>query len=138
MNGVNTPDAQSVRPPDVTPSRITYETGVFDPEVAPANAAYVTTPVVRFNVYVPWPDTATLVNVHVATPDGNDVPTGHKPVPDEESVVIRAGPPDVPKPPAAVTDVNATDAPGPTDFVSLPAVGDGGEVTVGVMVEHAR
>jgi arginase family enzyme len=50
MNGVNTPDAQSVRPPDVTPSRITYDTGVFDPEVAPATAAYVTTPVVRFNV----------------------------------------------------------------------------------------
>jgi hypothetical protein len=55
-----------------------------------------------------------------------------------EEAAYNGGPPEVPSPPAPVTVVNVTLAPGCTIFVSLAAVGEGGGVTVGVIDAMVR
>jgi hypothetical protein len=57
---------------------------------------------------------------------------------DPEEAAYSGGPPEVPRPPAPVTVVKVTLEPGCTNFVSLAADGDGGGVTVGVIVAITR
>ena len=97
------------------------------PDIAELSAVKVTTPVAGSSTYVPTPVISTeLSESHVVVPGLNKhVAFG--------PVVISPVP--VARPPAPVVLVNATDAPGSTNFVCEVARGAVGGVTVGVIVE---
>lgn len=101
-----------------------YVTGVFVPGVAPAEAAYVTTPVEVLSVYVPCPVIVTDVLQTESAGSMRHV-----------ADVVNDGPPDDASPPVPVSVVNATEPPGTTVFCCGAAFGAGGGVTVGVMVD---
>ena len=102
-----------------------YVIGVFVPDVIPATATNVTTPVVVLSVYVPSPE---MVRVAPHVFGVTDVFTRHV------ADVVKAGPPVVASPPVPVNVVNVAVPPGTTTFDSGVATGAGGGVTVGVMV----
>ena len=100
--------------------------GVFTPDVALFSATNDTTPVLVFSVYVPsFAIVSEVPHVFGVT----DVFTKHV------ADVVNAGPPVDAKPPVPVRVVNVAVPPGNTSFCCGVAVGAGGGVTVGVIVD---
>ena len=99
---------------------------VFAPVVAPASAAYVTTPVAVFKLYVPSPAIAITPSAsHAAGEEAGVIK--HVAAVSKPAVAVA-------RPLAPVRVVNATEPPAATDLVCAVATGGFGAVTDGVIV----